>query len=237
MYRNLFPTLLLALLVVPAWGEVPLTPHTAIYTVSISVLGGELRTSLRDTPTGYEATHTIQATGVSSLLASGEIKETSQFDTGPDGVKPRVYRSRDTLTKEKTDATVRFDWDAGEARGVVNGEQLVTPIEGLAHDRVSIQYELMQDLLNGQPSDSYQMFEVDKLRPVDITIVGQKRVKVPAGKFNVIGVRHQAQGSKRATTLWCAKELGYLPVIIEQYRKGELKARASLLEYRPDRKR
>ena len=135
------------------------------------------------------------------------------------------------LSEEGYEVTVAGD--AGEARGVLNGEQLVTPLEGLAHDRVSIQYEVMQDLLNGQPGVFYQMFEVDKLRPVEITIVGHKRVKVPAGKFNVIGIRHQAEGSKRATTLWCAQELGYLPVIIEQYRKEKLKARASLLEYRP----
>lgn len=233
MVQKLTTLLLLVLFVAPARGEVSLTPHSAVYEISISVLGGELRTSLRETSTGFEATHTIRATGISSLVASGELRETSQFDTAPDGVRPRLYRSKDTLTKDKIDATVRFDWDAGEARGLVNGEQLVTPIEGIAHDRVSIQYELMQDLLNGQPGDFYQMFEVDKLRPVDITIVGHKRVKVPAGKFNVVGIRHQAEGSKRATTLWCAKELGYLPVIIEQYRKEKLKARASLLEYRP----
>ena len=235
MFRILLPLTLLALPAVSAWGEIPLTPHTAVYKLSISVLGGELVTSLRETPTGFEATHTVHATGITSLIASGEISETSQFDTAPDGVRPLVYRSRDTLTKEQIDATVRFDWDIGEARGIVNGEQLVTHIEGIAHDRVSIQYELMQDLLNGQPDDFYQMFEVDKLRPLDITIVGRKQVEVPAGKFDVIGVRHQAEGSKRATTLWCAKELGYLPVMIEQYRKEKLKARASLLEYHPAR--
>jgi hypothetical protein len=77
------------------------------------------------------------------------------------------------------------------------------------------------------------MFEIDRLRPVNITIVDQKTVEVPAGRFEVIGIRHQAEGSKRATTLWCAAELGYLPVIIEQHRKGELRVRATLTDYVP----
>jgi hypothetical protein len=99
---------------------------------------------------------------------------------------------------------------------------------------VSIQYEVMQDLLNGEASARYTMFEVDRLRPVNITTLGEKRVEVPAGNFDVIGIQHQAEGSKRITTLWCARELGYLPVIIEQHRKGKLRVRATLMEYEPD---
>ena len=89
------------------------------------------------------------------------------------------------------------------------------------------------DLLNGAASDRYTMFEIDRLRPVNISILGEKVVKVDAGEFDVIGIRHQAEGSKRATTLWCAAELGYLPVVIEQHRKGKLRVRATLTDYTP----
>ena len=230
---RLLTTLLLLLTVFPVLAETALTPHSATYKVKISVLGGELRTRLEATETGFEATHVIQATGMSRMLARGSIAETSRFDTASDGVKPRVYSSKDTLTRDKTNATIEFDWDSGEARGTVNGEDVVSVINGLAHDRVSIQYEVMHDLLNGEPSDKYTMFEIDRLRPVNIEIVGEKTVKVPAGEFEVIGIRHQAEGSKRATTLWCSADLGYLPVVIEQHRKGKLRVRATLTSYSP----
>jgi hypothetical protein len=232
--RTIVFWLLLAALATQASAESLLTPHSARYDVKISVLSGELETSLRKTPTGFEATHVVYATGLSSLLAHGDIREASRFDITPDGIRPREYTSRDTLTKDQIDATIRFDWEAGEARGVVNGEQLVTTIEGVAYDRVSIQYKLMQDLLNDAPGDLYKMFEVDKIRPVNITFVGRKVVDVPAGRYDVIGVRHQAEGSKRATTLWCAEDLDYLPVVIEQTRKEKLRVRAVLLDYRPE---
>jgi hypothetical protein len=38
-------------------------------------------------------------------------------------------------------------------------------------------------------------------------------------------------GSSRVTTLWCVPELEYLPVIIEQHRKGKLNLRAVLASY------
>jgi len=225
--------LIIFVLPVATVAETTLTPHSAEYKIKISVLGGRLNTELRPTATGYVATHTVKPTGMSRMLARGSISETSEFTTTNDGVRPRHYISKDTISRDKSDASIAFDWDAGEARGTVNGEEVVSVMEGLAHDRVSIQYELMHDLLNAAPGTRYTMFEIDRLRPVNIEIVGEKVVKVPAGEFEVIGIRHQAEGSKRATTLWCSAELGYLPVVIEQHRKGKLRVRATLTEYVP----
>jgi len=225
--------LLLALYAAPLQAESLLTPHTATYKVKISVLSGQLDTELQQTATGYSATHVIVPTGMSRMFSRGSIVETSHFDTAPDGVRPREYVSRDTLSRDKEDATIHFDWETGEARGTVNGSDVVSVIEGLAHDRVSIQYEVMHDLIGGDASDKYTMFEVDRLRPVNVQIIGKKTVKVPAGKFEVVGVQHQAEGSKRVTTLWCAEQLGYLPVVIEQHRKGKLQVRATLEIYTP----
>lgn len=231
--KRLWTILLLGVWAAPLYADSSLTPHSATYKVKISVLGGELNTELRQTETGYVATHAIEATGMSRMLARGKIEETSFFDSAPSGVKPREYVSIDTLSRDKENVRVLFDWDTGEARGTVNGDEVVSTIEGLAHDRISIQYEVMHDLLNGVTSDKYTMFEIDRLRPVNVRIIGEKHVEVPAGEFDVIGIQHQAEGSKRVSTLWCAQELGYLPVIIEQHRKGKLKVRATLTEYRP----
>ena len=233
MRRTLWTIVLLTAWWIPLHAESTLTPHSAVYKVKISVLGGQLHTELRETATGYEATHVIQATGMSRMLARGTIEEISNFDTAPTGIKPRQYRSKDTLSRDKAEVRVSFDWEAGEARGTVNDTEVVSTIEGLAHDRVSIQYEVMHDLLNNQRSDKYTMFEIDRIRPVNVRVIGEKRVDVPAGTFDVIGIQHQAEGSKRVTTLWCARELDYLPVIIEQHRKGKLRVRATLTDYVP----
>lgn len=233
MNRYLTLLLLLALYAAPLQAQTLLAPHSATYKVKISVLGGQLDTELRQTATGYSATHVIAPTGVSRMFSSGSIVETSYFDTAADGVQPREYVSRDTLSRDKENATIHFDWETGEARGTVNGSNVVSVIEGLAHDRVSIQYELMHDLISGEASDKYTMFEIDRLRPVNVQLIGTKTVKVPAGQFEVVGVQHQAEGSKRVTTLWCAEQLGYLPVVIEQHRKGKLKVRATLEIYTP----
>jgi hypothetical protein len=226
----LFVTTLLS---AAAFAGPALTPHSAEYKIKISVLGGQLNTELKATADGYVATHVIKATGMSRMFARGMIKETSEFYAAPDGVRPSEYSSTDTLSRDKSNASIRFDWDTGEARGTVNGGEVFSVLDALAHDRVSIQYELMHDLLNAEPSPQYTMFEIDRLRTVNVRNIGHKRVKVPAGRFDAVGIQHQAEGSSRITTLWCVEDLGYLPVIIEQHRKGKLRVRATLRKFSP----
>lgn len=221
------------LLAGPAGAETFLTPHSAVYKVKISVAGGRLLTRLEVTDSGYVATHTVKPTGFAKVLSRGHIRETAEFTSADHGVIPRVYKSDDTLSRNKERIDVRFDWGAGEARGTVNDAFVVSAIDGLAHDRVSIQYELMHDLLNGDPDEQYVMYDVDKLKTIEVRSIGEKTVKVPAGRFKAVGIQHQAVGSKRVTTLWCVEELGYLPVIIEQHRLGKLKARSVLAKYLP----
>ncbi len=217
----------------PVLAETALTPHAAVYKVKISVVGGRLKTELKATGAGYVATHIIKATGMSRIIARGTITETSEFTSTADGVRPVQYASEDTLSRKKKRTAIRFDWVTGEARGTVNGEEVVSVMDELAHDRVSIQYELMHDLLNNGPDSQYMLFDVDRLKTVMVRNIGTKTVKVPAGKYQAVGIQHQAANSQRITTLWCVEELGYLPVIIEQHRKGKLRVRATLQSYTP----
>ncbi len=218
----------------PANAQHALTPHTATYKVKVSVVGGVLTTELRQTGDGaYIATHTIRPTGMSRMFARGTISETSEFFTAEDGVRPYRYSSVDTLSSDQENIDIQFDWKTGEARGTVNDTFVVSVMEDIAHDRVSIQYELMQDLMNGALSNEYVVFDIDRLRTVTVRNIGRKTVKVPAGRFEAVGIQHQTSRSKRMTTFWCVEELDYLPVVIEQHRKGKLRVRAELNEYEP----
>ncbi len=96
---------------------------------------------------------------------------------------------------------------------------------------MSLQYGLMYDMLNGGEKDKYLLQDADELKALSISNVGTKMLKVPYGKFEAIGIRHQREGSSRMTTLWVVEELGYLPVVIEQHRKGKLRLRAVLEKY------
>ena len=218
-----------------------LVPHRAEYRVKISVLSGRLNTELRQTKDGYVATHLIAPTGIAGAIAgSGKILAESEFQDGEAGIVPLRYRGNDEISSDRLRVDIAFDWDASRATGEFQTKDdpapvsVDTPLEELVHDPVSIQYELMANLAKGASETEYVLFEHDRVRTVEITRVGERRIKTGAGTFDTIGIRHQARNSSRATTLWIASELGYLPVMIERHRKEKLQMRAELEKYEPE---
>ena len=211
---------------------VELTPHQAEYKVRISVVSGQLNTELRATATGYVATHVVKPKGVSRVVTRGRMQVSSEFTTGADGVRPVTYHAIDTI-RDDPEAHITFDWETNQARGTVGSDPVHFELDGISHDGVSIQYALMYDLMNGGPHSRYTLFDIEKMRVAIVQNVGSKTVKTGAGRFDVVGIQHQREGSSRVTTLWCAPSLGYLPVVIEQHRKGKLNFRATLENYAP----
>lgn len=216
-----------------AYADGALGPYIAEYRVEISVLNGELRTQLTRSGDGFSATHLVEPTGFARLVSKGRIRDTSTFSVVGNDVRPLHFESDDSISHDGTTASIDFDWQSGQASGHVGGEDYLVPLQGVVHDRVSIQYQLMLDLLSGAEKSSYVLFDVDEQKQVSITRIGSRRISVPAGNFEAIGIQHQSEGSRRVTTLWCVRELGYLPAMIEQHRRGKLRMRAALTDYKP----
>ena len=212
--------------------ETSLTPHRAQYKVRISVVSGQLSTELRRSEAGYIANHVIKPTGLSRIITRGTMNVTSEFVSGESGIQPARFSAVDTI-RDDPNVDLTFDWDLNEVTGTVGEEAVDWQLEGLAYDSVSLQYQIMHDLLSGEANKQYALFDIDKLKDVVVSDVGEKQVKTKAGRFSAVGIQHQKVGSSRTTTMWCVEELGYLPVIIEQHRKGKLKFRASLVSYTP----
>jgi len=208
-----------------------LTPHRAEYKVKISVVSGQLNTELRATDTGHVAMHVIKPKGIAKIYG-GKMQVRSEFTTTADGIRPVSFHEVDTI-RDDPETRIQFDWTTNQASGTVGDEEVLLQLDGLAHDNVSIQYQLMHDLLNGEPRATYVLFDVDKMRIANVRNVGTREIRTKAGTYEVVGIQHQKEGSSRVTTLWCAAELDYLPVVIEQHRKGKLNFRASLTSYSP----
>ncbi|MEO0614592.1 MAG: DUF3108 domain-containing protein [Pseudomonadota bacterium] len=226
---------------------VGLTPHAAEYKVKVSGVSGRLTTRLERRGGDFEALHVVEATGFAGLFARGKVRELSRFGDFGRGLLPLHYEARNTL-RQDSGASLDFDWDDGRVTGSLFEDGTNTSVDVALDepmfDRLAIQYRLMADLARGgiealdasddqdaQARTSYVLFDGDESDTLDITPIGERAIKTRAGTFDTIGVQHQKQGSKRRTLLWLAPELDYLPVLIEQYRRDDLKVRATLRDY------
>ena len=89
----------------------------------------------------------------------------------------------------------------------------------------------MSDLKNGRKTKLYRLHEGDKIKDIQAKILPEKVINVPTGTYNVIGIQNQASGSSKMSILWCATDLDYLPVLIQQYRNDKLWMNAELIHY------
>ncbi|MEO0574257.1 MAG: DUF3108 domain-containing protein [Pseudomonadota bacterium] len=213
-----------------------LAPHEARYKIKAGFASGELTTRLDLVDGAFVAQHTADPRGLAGLVAGGQIVEQSTFVVRDNAVHVLTYTSNDSLSRDKGNTSLSFDWKAKKVSGAVTPEggasqpvdlSLADPL----HDRLSIQYQLMLDLLRDTPATTYRLFDADGNKTLTITRVGNRTIKVGRTRYDAIGIQHQAEGSSRTTLMWCVPSLGYLPAMIEQRRKGKLKVRVSLLSY------
>ena len=141
------------LFVLSTAGAGELTPHRAEYKVKISVVSGQLNTELRETDAGYVAHHVIKATGLSRMLTRGTIYVSSEFTAAPDGVRPVSFHGIDTIGDDP-ETRLTFDWTTNRASGTVGSDAVTLQLDGISHDAVSIQYQLMHDLLYDGPAQT-----------------------------------------------------------------------------------
>jgi hypothetical protein len=216
-----------------------LVPHTAVYKLKISIAGGTLTTAVRESGAGFYVQSVIEPKGLAALLTSGSIEESSQFSVDEQGVRPLIYASKNTLSSDNEFMHFTFDYDAGVVSGTFNEEAYEYPLDEAMHDRVSIQYELMHSLMTGKPDTEYRLLDGDEIKDITVRNIGTRQIEVPLGRFEAVGIQHEQVKERpkgilrRVTTLWCAEELGYLPVLIEQSRNGKARGRAELVEYEP----
>ena len=232
---KLFLTGLVLSLGTAAIAENGIVPHKAEYKVKVSVLGGKLWTELRATENGYEAQSRLRAGGLARMFVRGDVVENSTFETYAGGVRPLVYKSSDEISKHDKFMHFNFDWDQERVTGSINDQPIEMDLDGEVHDRVSLQYDLMLDLLGNRKHSQYALLDDDEMKILQVSHIGSKEIEVPYGTFDAIGIQHQKAKSsgRRITTLWCVEELGYLPILIEQHRDGKLAMRAVLTEYQP----
>lgn len=222
-----------------AAADTELEPHSAYYDVRINVLRGEMVTRLQADPDGFTGTSEISPRGFARLATNGTIENRSQFRLTDSGVQPLAFTGKDTISKRKKQADLNFDWDLQRVTGTASqkksGKRIETsvdaPVEEDLHDAISLQYALMHDLQNGTLKTRYTLADGDELKKINITQLETTTLRVPYGEFEVIPVQHQVETSSRVTTFWFARELNYLPIKIEQRRKGKRLMKAELGKY------
>lgn len=201
----------------------------AKYEVSKGIMSiGTTVRSVEKTKDGhYKFESVSKPGGVAKLFTSGKVRETSIWQWQEQQFIPIFYHYKNS-GNSKREVKLDFDWEGMEVTNTINGDPWKMSVETGTLDKLLYQLKLMHDLQQGQTTFSYHVADGGKLKTYDIKVTGEQVIELEIGTFNTVVVEYKK--NDRVTTMWCAKELQYFPVRIEQQKEEDSAVTADLVK-------
>lgn len=147
-----------------------------------------------------------------------KLKESSRFNWTADGqLKPERYEYHREGLGRSRDAVLDFDWDKQRVVNNVQDKPWSMGIPNRVLDKLSYQLQLRSDLLNGKQTLRYDIADGGRLKTYLFEMVGEEMLDTRLGKIATVKVKKiRANGKKRVTYIWMAKNWDYLLVKLQQ---------------------
>jgi hypothetical protein len=205
------------LAVAPASGEDSLSPYVAEYDVRYGRMAvGTSRTELARADGHWVLETTSTASGFARVIASGTLRQRSEFDATADGLRPRRYSFDDGTSRTGRDISLDFDWSAGRVHGTAEDVTVdVAAVDGL-QDAASMQALVIARLRAGREPGTIAMIEKDKVKYYRYSLERREMLATAVGEVETVVYRAAREGSDRETLTWHAPKLGFAAVQAEQ---------------------
>lgn len=199
-----------------------LAPFIAEYDVKYGRLSvGSSRTALSREGGDWVIESTTNASGLYRIIASGTLRQRSEFELLADGPRPGSYLFDDGTRDTDRDVSLQFDWDANRVRGIAENRHIdVETVAGL-QDAASMQALVLSRLRAGHEPGLVAMIEKDKVKYYRYTFLRNETLKTAIGDVETVVYRSARDGSDRETITWYAPKYGFAAVQAEQHTNGK----------------
>ncbi|MBX2838081.1 MAG: DUF3108 domain-containing protein [Gammaproteobacteria bacterium] len=210
-----------------------INPFQAVFSVGNDTFhAGDAKLTLIEHEGQWSYSLITKPRGVFKLAGKGNIAENSDLhiSNGPAGLvfQPTQYSYRqDNEARRSVDAT--FDWTSQNLTYTRRGETKTIEIDTPLLDRLSVTLAVMQALKEGFETADFQVFDHGSIKTIRFINQGEQKIETKMGTFDTIHVKRETVGgSSRHSEIWFAPILDYVPVRLEQFKRGDLVARMTL---------
>ncbi|HSH30756.1 MAG TPA: DUF3108 domain-containing protein [Thiohalobacter sp.] len=211
----------LALLLLPPAAvadELPYPAFTALYRLYVNgiAIGHQEITLVADPDGGYRYSAKTDSIGIAAFLRDDSLRELSRFTYEQGRILPQEYEYHHRRRDYERHVHIDFDWDANQVVNEVQGEGWRMEVPDGALDKLVVQLALMLDLQRGKRELEYAIADGGHLKTFRYRLRRQEGLNTPAGSFHTLKLERLREDQDRATYLWVAPELDYLPVQFRQ---------------------
>ena len=178
----------------------------------------------------YSFTSRMESKGFAKFLSGSLLLETSKGTISEDKIIPHTY-SRET-DKPKKNYELNFDRKSNLVKRIDSAEGYEEMLKEDTFDKLSYQAQMMMDLNSISKKDlKYDIASQKKIVTYKITLIKEKKISTPMGKFKTLVVNRKDPNSSKETTVYCAEDLDWLPVRIEHTDKKGRSMAAKIATY------
>jgi len=169
--------------------------------------------------------------GLASMFSRDEAKETSTLVH--DKNRHKIYlHAYEFARKKNNKRNMRVDLDWSEQdMAIISGYYGDTKIklqhQGILWDRLTVQLALMDDIRRSVDIPTghvfnYKVIDKDRISDYHFSYEGRQHIRLSKNQYNTYKLKRDHGSNGRVTILWLAKELDFVPVKVEQFKKGKL---------------
>ena len=198
---------------------------------------GVMQLSLQQQDDRFIYTSKTEPKGLLDLFSDDKVFEQSilQWDAEHQQLRLLEYQFK---RSEKPNDNQHFTmtWnnaDSALCSGIYRKQPFTLTLESPAWDQLSVQLALMTDLSsndNQVKSYRYDIIDSANLSDYKFLLETEQTIKIGQQEYRTLKLKRPHESGKRTTYLWLAPELGYIPVRVEQFRKGKLHFSMELAE-------
>jgi hypothetical protein len=200
----------------------------ALYTSGARVAEMRRTVAIREDGT-YSYRSETHTTGLFSLFRKDRVVEESLWDAHAGQLRPLQYFYEHSGSRKERKVAVKFDWAGERITSTVDGKSWRMPASPGVMDKLLYQLAIMHDLEAGQRAElAYTVADGGKIKTYRFERLGEETVSTVLGDLHTVKLMRERPDSRRETVLWCAPELAYLPVRVENTEKDGRKTTAVL---------
>lgn len=129
---------------------------------------------------------------------------------------------------------IAYHYKIQNKKKIKSGEMLFNQMPSLPHkaqDKISLYFQFRQDLALQKNNFRYTVIEPEKIKHYTFKVINETHLKSTIGVLKTIQVEYISDNKERLTKVWLAKDLDYLIVKLQQFKKGKLIAESTLQHF------
>lgn len=194
----------------------------------------EAKYDLSHTDSGYKFTQNTELYGWARLFADDKISATSLIETSGNKLLLTRHRFLQTGSDEDENADISIQWNksgnelTGKITGTVQGKKINLGTGTEIWDILSFQVPLMIEANKDKKEYPYKALLDGEIDTYNFVLASNDSVSFAGKQYRALQMVRTDPDKDRQLQIWLIPALHNIPVIVENYRDGELHSRLQL---------